>query len=87
MIQRGLMKAGAPIWVQDYFRLINCSRPVIKEPLLPERTLDRRQYDILHNELADLADYEFGKKLNWQIKPGDYPRSTYIEPQGFPAEE
>jgi len=87
MVQRGLIFANAPEWVQDYFRLINCSRPVINEAKLPERTLDRDLYDKKHNELADLADDLFEKKLNWQIKPGDAPRSNYIQTQGYPAEE
>jgi hypothetical protein len=55
--------------------------------MLPERTLDRTELDKRHNELADLADFEFETNLNWQIKPGQQPFQSSVIPQGYPAEE
>jgi hypothetical protein len=55
--------------------------------MLPERTLDRTELDKRHNELADLADFEFETNLNWQIKPGQQPYQSSVSPQGYPAEE
>lgn len=57
------MAREVPVWIQEYYRKLNCSRPIIEEAKIPERTLERTRYETAYNEDAKLANMEYEREL------------------------